>query len=137
MSDAGLDRELERLGMLDLEGLRTLWRERYGAPPANRSPALLRYMLAWRLQVAAHGGVDRATARALARTGPVAAEGSELGVGALLARDWQGRRHDVVVAEDGFRWNGRLFRSLSAVARAITGTKWNGPKFFGLRGGGS
>ena len=134
MTDAGLDREVEHLGSLDLEGLRSFWRERYGAPPPNRSPALLRYMLAWRLQAAALGGMDRATSRALAKTGPVAAEGSELGIGAILARDWQGRRHEVVVIEDGFRWNERSFRSLSAVARAITGTKWNGPKFFGLRG---
>lgn len=134
MIDPRLEREVERLGTLDLEGLRSFWRERYGDPPPNRSPALLRYMLAWRLQAAALGGMDRATSRALARTGPVAAEGSELGIGAILARDWQGRRHEVVVIEDGFRWNERSFRSLSAVARAITGTKWNGPKFFGLRG---
>ena len=134
MSDRRLDREVEHLGSLDLEGLRSFWRERYGAPPPNRSPALLRYMLAWRLQAAALGGMDRATSRALARTGPVAIEGSELGIGAIVARDWQGRRHEVVVIEDGFRWNGRSFRSLSGVARAITGTKWNGPKFFGLRG---
>lgn len=134
MTDPRLEREVERLGTLDLEGLRSFWRERYGDPPPNRSRGLLRYMLAWRLQSAVHGGIDRATSRALARTGPVAAGGSELGVGAILARDWQGRRHEVVVIEDGFRWNGRSFRSLSAVARAITGTRWNGPKFFGLRG---
>lgn len=134
MTDPRLEREIERLGTLDLEGLRSLWRERFGAPPPNRSPALLRYMLAWRLQVAALGGMDRATSRALAKTGTIAVAGSELGVGAVLVRDWQGRRHEVVVIEDGFRWNGRSFRSLSAVARVITGTKWNGPKFFGLRG---
>lgn len=130
---ATLEREIEQLGMLDLEGLRSFWRERFGAPPSNRSPELLRLMLAWRLQVAVHGGLDRATSRQLERTGSVAVEGSQLGIGAIITRDWQGRRHDVIVVEGGFQWNGRTFRSLSAVAKAITGTKWNGPKFFGLR----
>ena len=130
---ATLEREVEQLGMLDLEGLRSFWRERFGAPPSNRSPELLRLMLAWRLQVAVHGGLDRATSRQLERTGPVAVEGRQLGIGAIITRDWQGRRHDVIVVEGGFQWNGRTFRSLSAVAKAITGTKWNGPKFFGLR----
>ena len=130
---ATLEREVEQLGMLDLEGLRSFWRERFGAPPSNRSPELLRLMLAWRLQVAVHGGLDRATSRQLERTGPVTVEGSQLGIGAIITRDWQGRRHDVTVVEGGFQWNGRTFRSLSAVAKAITGTKWNGPKFFGPR----
>lgn len=130
---ATLEREIAQLGLLDLEGLRSFWRVRFGAPPSNRSPELLRYMIAWRLQAAAQGGLDRATSRQLERTGPIAVEGSQLGVGAIIAREWQGRRHDVIVVEGGFQWNGRTFRSLSAVAKAITGTKWNGPKFFGLR----
>jgi hypothetical protein len=129
-----LEREIEHLETLNLEGLRSFWRERYGAPPTNRSPELLRYMLAWRIQATANGGLDRATSRALNRTGPIAVEGSQLGVGAIIRREWKGRRHDVVVVEHGFSWNDRTFRSLSAVAQAITGTKWNGPRFFGLRG---
>lgn len=130
---ATLEREIEQLRLLGLEGLRSFWRERFGAPPSNRSPELLRYMIAWRLQAAVHGDLDRTTKRQLDRTGPVAVEGSQLGVGAVITREWQGLRHDVIVTEDGFRWNGRIYRSLSAVAKAITGTKWNGPKFFGLR----
>lgn len=128
-----VDHEVEHLAMLDLEGLRSFWRERFGAPPPLRSVELLRHMLAWRLQVPVHGGLDRATRRALARTGSVVPEGNQLGVGATIVRNWQGQRQVVVVLEDGFQWTGKRFRSLSAVARAITGTKWNGPKFFGMR----
>ncbi|MBX9729016.1 MAG: DUF2924 domain-containing protein [Sphingopyxis sp.] len=126
-------REVEQLGLLDLEGLRDFWRGRFGAPPPLRSVELLRLMIAWRLQAALSGGLDQATRRALARTGAIAPEGSQLGQGAIITRDWQGKRHEVMVLDDGFRWEGKRFRSLSAVARAITGTRWNGPKFFGLR----
>ena len=90
-------------------------------------------MIAWRLQARHSGGLDQATRRALARTGAIAPEGSQLGQGAVITRDWQGKRHEVMVLDDGFRWEGKRYRSLSAVARAITGTRWNGPKFFGLR----
>ena len=124
----GLD--LEGLG---LEGLREVWRERYGPPPKLRSVELLRLKLAWRLQAEALGGLDRDTRRKLQRRGPVQAEGLELGIGTILRRDWQGRMIEVIVEADGFRWNGKLFASLSAVATAIAGTRWNGPRFFGLR----
>jgi hypothetical protein len=125
--------DVAHLEALDLEGLRNAWRDHYGDPPALRSPHLLRLMLAWRLQADALGGIDRATRRKLARTGPVQAEGLDLGPGTVLARDWQGRRVEVVVEDDGFRWQGRRFASLSAAATAIAGTRWNGPRFFGLR----
>jgi hypothetical protein len=118
---------------LDLEGLRAVWRERYGRPPKLRSVELLRLTLAWRLQAEAIGGLDRDTRRKLGRNGPVQAEGLELGAGTILRRDWQGRMIEVVVEADGFRWDGKLFASLSAVATAIAGTRWNGPRFFGLR----
>jgi hypothetical protein len=59
----------------------------------------------------------------------------DLEIGSLLRREWQGKNYDVEVVADGFRWNGHTHRSLSAVATAITGTRWNGPRFFGLRKG--
>lgn len=86
-----------------------------------------------RLQAEAWGGLDAETRRRLRLRGPVQAEGLELGVGARLRRDWRGKSVEVVVAEDGFLWEGRRFASLSAAATAIAGTRWNGPKFFGLR----
>lgn len=70
---------------------------------------------------------------ALGRTGRVVAEGQDLGAGATLRRGWNGREEVVTVVEHGFDWSGRKFRSLSAVATAIAGTRWNGPRFFGLR----
>jgi hypothetical protein len=60
-------------------------------------------------------------------------EGKALGIGAVLKRSWQGRIVEVVVEEQGFRWNDRLFPSLSAAATTIAGSRWNGPRFFGLR----
>lgn len=118
---------------LDLDGLRTEWARHYGAPPALRSVTILRLMLAWRLQADAHGGLDSDTRRALAKKGRIKAEGLELGVGARLTRNWLGKTHEVIVEEGGFRWEGRTYRSLSAAASAIAGSRWNGPRFFGLR----
>ena len=125
--------EIESLAGLDLAALRSVWEERIGLPPKLRSPELLRHLLAWHLQVRAFGDLDRETRRRLAARGPVEAEGRQFGIGAILRRDWQGQRIEVVVETDGFRWDGRVFPSLSAVARTATGTRWNGPRFFGLR----
>jgi hypothetical protein len=118
---------------LELEGLRKFWRERYGAPPPLRSEPIMRQLLAWRVQAQAHGGLDETARKALARTGRVQPEGKHLGIGARLTRIWKGREVTVVVEENGFRWEGQLFPSLSAAATAITGSRWNGPRFFGLR----
>ena len=119
---------------LDLEGLRAFWRERFGAPPLLRSEPIMRQMLAWRVQAQALGGLDVDTRKALAQSGPVQAEGKHLGVGARLTRIWKGREVTVVVEENGFRWDDQVFPSLSAAATAIAGSRWNGPRFFGLRG---
>jgi Protein of unknown function (DUF2924) len=124
---------VERLETLDLEALRVLWRQHGGSRLRLRSPELLRLLLAWRLQAAVHGGLDPETRRRLRRRGRVLAEGLELGVGARLRREWRGRTVEVGVEEDGFRWEERLYPSLSAAATAIAGTRWNGPRFFGLR----
>jgi Protein of unknown function (DUF2924) len=79
------------------------------------------------------GGLDADTRKALARTGSVEIEGRHLGVGARLSRTWKGMPVEVLVDENGFRWGGQLYPSLSAAATAIAGSKWNGPRFFGLR----
>ena len=132
MSDALL-RKVEALAGLDLERLRAVWQAHYGAPPSLRSAGLLRLMLAWRLQAEVLGTIDRATRRHLRRRGAVEAEGLQLGVGARLRREWQGRTVEVEVEAEGFRCQGALYPSLSAAASAIAGTHWNGPRFFGLR----
>jgi hypothetical protein len=128
-----LEAEVATLETLDLHALRGKWRERFGAPPTFRSTEMLRLLLAWRIQAVALGGLDRDTREALSRTGRVVAEGQDLGIGATLRRMWNGEDHVVTVVDKGFDWNGRTFKSLSAVATAIAGTRWNGPRFFGLR----
>ena len=134
MSDeTSLVDEIEALTRLDLEGLREIWRDRFGAPPKLRSAELLRHCMAWRLQAEALGGLDRDIRRKLKRRQRLRAEGLELGIGTTLQREWRGRIVQVIVEEDGFRHEGQLFKSLSAAATAIAGTRWNGPRFFGLR----
>ena len=125
--------EVEGLNALDLPALRGLWTKRYGEAPTLRSVALLRRLLAWRLQAEAHGDLNGATRRALARKGLGEAEGIGLGIGARLTRRWRGREVEVIVEAEGFRWDGTTYKSLSAVATAIAGSRWNGPRFFGLR----
>tara|TARA_R110002124_G_scaffold140378_3_gene304812 strand:- start:2000 stop:2419 length:420 start_codon:yes stop_codon:yes gene_type:complete len=123
---------LEALG---LEPLRALWRERFGAAPAIRSPEVLRLMLGWRLQAQRYGGLDAELRRAIRQPG-VARPLTSLTPGTRLTREWQGVRHEVVVEPDGrLRHDGEAYKSLSQIARKITGSRWNGPRFFGLRDG--
>lgn len=127
---------------LDLDGLRQNWRSRFGQPPALRSGDLMRRCLAERIQLQAFGR-DRELERQLdrlastfARSGQVSKPKTSLKPGAVLVREHDGVRHQVEVLADGFSWNGRHWKSLSEIARAITGVRWNGPRFFGLRKGG-
>ena len=124
--------EVRALEALDLHGLREEWRKRYGEPPKMRSRELLARLLAWRIQADAFGGLDAVTIRLLTSERPVVPKPS-LAPGTRLVREWQGRRHEVDVLEEGFRYGGADYRSLSQIARAITGTRWNGLRFFGLR----
>jgi hypothetical protein len=133
MSGEPTEHLVAEIGLMDLEQLRELWRRRYGAPPPLRSAPIMQMMLAWRVQAEAFGGLDQETRRALARTGVVEAEGKHLGHGAILSRTWKGRKVEVIVEEQGFRWQDKLYPSLSAAATAIAGSRWNGPRFFGLR----
>jgi hypothetical protein len=118
---------------MDLQTLRFIWRTRFGLAPTMRSPEILRLMLAWRIQAGVHGGVSVETRRAMRRR-PAVPGGAVLGPGSLLAREWKGQRHEVIAAGEGwFLYGGERYRSLSHVARLITGSRWNGPRFFGLR----
>ncbi|MBC2779178.1 DUF2924 domain-containing protein [Parasphingopyxis marina] len=132
MSD-DIDKVVAGIESMDLDELREKWRRRYGAPPSLRSEPIMRMLLAWRVQAEVHGGLDADTRKALERSGPVVPEGRHLGIGATLTRNWKGRAVTVTVEEDGFRWEEDLYSSLSAAATAIAGTRWNGPRFFGLR----
>lgn len=133
MTNGSVEDLVVEIGRMSLDQLRDIWRERYGAPPPLRSVPIMRLQLAWRIQAEAFGGLDAVTRRALGRTGAVEPEGKHLGIGARLTRTWRGREVEVMVEEQGFRFEERLFPSLSAAATAIAGSRWNGPRFFGLR----
>jgi hypothetical protein len=96
-------------------------------------------MLIWQKQEQAFGGLDRATQKALDRhagsEGNVDKAGADRNfcVGAVLVREYQGIRHTVTVKRDGFVWQEKVYPNLSKIAREITGVRWNGPRFFGLR----
>jgi hypothetical protein len=143
---ADVDAEIELLKALDLDGLRLRWRAILGrTAPTHLSKHLLLRILAYRLQAQAHGDVSRATVQfldGLARHGGgdgrsgVAVELPTHGAlkpGTVLVREHDGKRHQVTVAEGGFIWNGTTYPSLTKIAQTITGTNWNGPRFFGLR----
>jgi hypothetical protein len=131
---AAIEAEIARLRSLALDALRRRWRVVFGrTPPAGLSKDLLGRMMAWRLQEQAFGGLDRESLsflEGLARHG--GSPRRQLKPGTVLVRDYQGQRHIVTVAADGFDWQGTTYASLSAIARAITGTAWSGPRFFAL-----
>lgn len=130
------DQEARALEELGLQELREVWRKHFGRTwPQHRSADLLRRLLAWRIQAKAQGGLDRAARRAVLGSGPVRAPGPVLSPGVRLTREWKGRLCDVEVIADGFLFEGQRYDSLSEVAREITGSRWNGPRFFGLRKG--
>jgi hypothetical protein len=135
--------EIVRIGDLEAAALRALWPAWFGTPaPPRMQRATLALALAHRIQSATLAGLSQASARSLdavadqefGRTGRrIADRPLRLKPGTRLVREWQGVVHDVAVVDDGFVWNGTRHRSLSAIARAITGTRWNGLVFFGLK----
>ena len=140
-----LDNEIARLHGLDVGELRARWHTvfRRRAPPHLPRHLLFR-ILAYRLQADRLGDLDADTRRLLDRTGSGSSEGidrlvadlnrsrTQLKPGTLLTREWDGHLQRVMVLADGFAWNGKTYRSLSKVAFAMTGTRWSGPRFFGL-----
>lgn len=142
-----LDDEITYLRGLDLKGLRARWQSMFKHQPPTHLPRHLLFgILAYRLQANALGDVAPATIRLLKQI--VAGGGSvdtvaltiefdhrrsELKPGTVLMREWNGRPERVMVVDNGFAWNGKIYDSLSSTAFAITQTKWNGPRFFGLR----
>lgn len=128
---------LVALAAMDRSALAATWRDEFGVPaPKSCQAPLLRQALAWQQQMHALRQVagEREAGRAaqLLRQAAVAPAVSALYPGTRLLREWQGRTHHVVVVSDGYEYDGKVWRSLSAIARAITGTQWSGPQFFGL-----
>lgn len=129
-----INAEVRALERLDLEGLRRVWRDRYGpAAPKLRSRELLGLMLAWRIQSDAFGGLDAATRRKVKSAATPQRTGLDVAPGTVLTREWKGKRETVRRSEAGYEWRGRAYKSLTAAARAITGGPRSGPLFFGLK----
>ncbi len=138
----GLTEKLAALADLDAVGLRAEWRRLYRShPPLHIRRDLLVLAIAWKLQERVYGGLTAAQKRKLAdiaeelrKNGNLpAGPAIRLKPGLRLVREWRGETHTVLVLEDGFEWNGERRRSLSTIAREITGTQWSGPRFFGLK----
>ena len=134
---AAIDAEVHHVRSLGIAALRARWRTLFdGNPPAGLTKDLIARMIAYRLQEEAFGALDRDAIKLLDRL----ARGEQAGdlsrrlkPGTVLIREYKGERHTVTIAHDGFIWQGATHTSLSMIARAITGTTWNGPRFFGLR----
>jgi len=139
--------EIADLRGLNLAGLRARWQSVFGgSAPVHLPRHLLIAIIAFRLQADRFGDLDHVTRQVLDRTGveesgaatsarlmTLDMKRTELTPGTVLVREWDRKSQRVMVLANGFAWNGRTYDSLSKVAFAITGTRWNGPRFFGLR----
>jgi hypothetical protein len=142
-----LEIEITHLHDLDLDGLRRRWRTEFGRKALRHVPAhLMRRILAHRCQARVLGDLSRSTVQfleRLARSEPTDAKAAAIAVsvpsrnrlkpGTVLVREHEGTHHHVMVTDSGFVWNGTTYPSLTKIAFAITKTRWNGPRFFGLR----
>jgi hypothetical protein len=148
LTEKSVEDEIVHLRGLDLKGLRARWQSVLQRPAPGHLPRhLLFAILAYRIQADRSGDLDHETRQLLDRTGakdPATAmstrlvsfdqKRTELTPGTVLVREWDRQSQRVMVMSDGFAWNGQTYDRLSKVAFAITGTNWNGPRFFGLRG---
>ena len=143
-----IEEEIAQLSDLDRKGLRVRWLNAFGKPaPEHLTRYLMFRVIAYKLQADRFGDLDAGTLKVLKQAagqeGPASAVSKNLArldqrrfappPGMVLVREWDRKSHRVMVMPDGFAWNGETFASLSEIAFAITGTKWNGPRFFGLR----
>jgi len=138
---AAIEAEVDQVRSLGIDALRRRWRMMFGAvPPPGLTKDIIARMIAYRIQEEAFGGLDPKTAKLLDRMarGEKPSELSRrLKPGTVLIREYNGERHTVTVVPDGFVWQGATYTSLSVIAKTITGTAWNGPRFFGLRAPGA
>ena len=137
-----MDEMLEQLEGMSRAELRAFWTERFGGKaPNSRATDLLRRRIAWRLQEEQNGGLSVETRRRLRDLAKAFERDEEykpsakpkLQTGTVLTREWKGRLHSVYVMPDGYMYKGIHYKGLSKIAREITGTRWSGPLFFGMR----
>lgn len=130
--------QIDDLETMGRAALLAAWSDLFGFPaPKGISRTFLRRFIAYELQVQERGGLPKHVARALTRPSSDVKPkmpSPALKSGGRLLREWNGVTHVVDVTDGGFVWNGQTWRSLSAIAREITGAQWSGPRFFGLNG---
>jgi hypothetical protein len=129
--DFHIEAQVKSLERMNLSSLRAFWQTRWGEPPRLRSVELLRLIIAWRIQEAVEGGLSTEVKARL--RGKFMPRTPNPPPGTRLTREYRGVPHTAVICEGGIEYAGRVYGSLSEVARQITGTHWNGPRFFGLR----
>jgi hypothetical protein len=135
---ATVEHKIAALTTMSSAQLRDEWHALKTSPAPRISPSLLRLALGYELQAQAMGGLSRVSQQRLAQLGAAKTVTQAARPGSRLIREWNGTAHIVTIGEDGvIRWNDRDWNSLSEVARAITGTRWSGPAFFGLKRKGS
>lgn len=131
---ARLDQALREIGSMSRAELQDRWAKLTDRPVPRLSIAMLRLALGYEIQARAKGGLSRAARQQLDGSGDARPRAMPLAPGLRLVREWQGTVHVVTVDETrAIHWNGQRWKSLSEVARAITGTRWSGPAFFGLK----
>jgi hypothetical protein len=125
-----IEASLDAVMAMDRASLADCWMSVFGAsPPKNITSEFMRQAIGWQVQAQLHGGLDAKTRRLL-----ISGLAEELlSVGTQLIRQWQGQTHQVTVLATGFEYQGKIYRSLSAISRVITGTSWNGLVFFGVK----
>jgi hypothetical protein len=132
--DRSLAQDLAALASADVGGLKAQFRQLYRRPaPESLSRDLLARLVAHGIQERRLGGLDRELALKLDRLAQGLPSRRRLKAGTVLVREHEGTMHEVVIVPGGYLWNGQSFTSLSTIAKRITGTSWNGPRFFGLR----
>ena len=131
--DESVRRQLLALAGMTRPQLCDKWRDLYGSEPPNSSREFLRRRLAYRIQEIMYGGLDPALKAALTVGNAPVKPTTALRDGTKIVREWHGREYEVIVRGEKYEYAGKLYRSLSGVARAITNTNWNGNEFFGIR----
>ena len=131
--DESVRRQLLALAGMTRPQLCDKWRDLYGSEPPNSSREFLRRRLAYRIQEIMYGGLDPALKAALTVGNAPDKATTTLRDGTKIVREWHGREYEVIVRGEKYEYAGKLYRSLSGVAKAITNTNWNGNEFFGIR----
>ena len=132
-TEISVQRQLLALAQMDKEELISKWKDLFGKNPPEYGPVFMRRRLAYRIQELFYGGLsEELKSQMLARKRTPSRNSGILKPGNWIIREWRDEKHEVIIRPNGVEYNGQLYRSLTAVAKKITGTHWNGKKFFGV-----